>query len=236
MRTTYKKSIIIPAYNEEDRIERVLLRYAEYFSAQEIVVVCDGCTDNTPHIVRLVQDKFPNIKLLLFEQKLGKGGGLKKGFKIAEGGLIGFVDADDSILPEEMNKMFDLLGNYDVVIGSRRHEHSRILIKQSFPRRIASKVFNIFVSFLFGLSINDTQCGVKVFRKNALQSVLSSLKTNGFEFDVELLWRLNKNGYQIKEFPVTWKHSDGSTFSLSNAPRMLLALIKVKFNKKRGIY
>lgn len=127
--------------------------------------------------------------------------------------------------------MFDALSDADGVIASRRVKGSQILIKQSLKRRIASKSFNIIVRIIFGLHFKDTQCGAKVFRKEAIKDVLSELKTKGFEFDVELLWRLKKKGYKIIEFPITWKHSEGSTFSLSNAPKMFFSLLKVRIWK-----
>lgn len=127
--------------------------------------------------------------------------------------------------------MFDALSDADGVIASRRVKGSQILIKQSLKRRIASKSFNIIVRIIFGLHFKDTQCGAKVFRKEAIKDVLSELKTKGFEFDVELLWRLKKKGYKIIEFPITWKHSEGSTFGLSNAPKMFFSLLKVRIWK-----
>jgi len=223
-------SIIIPAYNEEKRIETTLLNYSNHFQDQEIIVVCDG-TDKTQNIVGKLSEKYPNIKLLRFEKKLGKGGGIIEGFKEANGDKIGFVDADESVTPDDVKRMFDYLPDVDGVIASRRLKDSRILIKQPTKRRIASRVFNIIVRLIFGLNLKDTQCGAKVFRKEAIKDVLSELKTKGFEFDVELLWRLKKKGYKVVEFPITWRHSEGSSFSLSNAPKMFFSLLKVRIWK-----
>jgi glycosyltransferase involved in cell wall biosynthesis len=172
--------------------------------------------------------KYPQIKLLNFEQKLGKGGAVIEGFKAVEGDRIGFVDADESVAPEDVARMLAALSDADGVIASRRLKNSRILVRQPFKRRLASRVFNIIVRVMFGLNFRDTQCGVKVFRKEAIKDVLPELKTRGFEFDVELLWRLKKSGYQVIEFPITWKHSSGSTFSLANAPGMFFSLLKVR--------
>ncbi len=223
-------SIIIPAYNEEKRIETILLNYSNHFQDQEIIVVCDG-TDKSQNIVGKLSEKYPNIKLLRFEKKLGKGGGIIEGFKEANGDKIGFVDADESVTPDDVKRMFDCLPDVDGVIASRRLKDSRILIKQPTKRRIASRVFNIIVRLIFSLNLKDTQCGAKVFRKEAIKDVLSELKTKGFEFDVELLWRLKKKGYKVVEFPITWRHSEGSSFSLSNAPKMFFSLLKVRIWK-----
>jgi len=227
---TMQISLVIPAYNEEDRIETALSNYYNPFQDQEIIIVCDG-TDNTRNIVGELSKKHPNIKLLIFEKRLGKGGAVIEGFKAAEGERIGFVDADGAVEPDDIKRMFDLLSQVDGVIASRRLKESKILVRQPLKRRIASKIFNILVRIIFGLNFKDTQCGAKVFRKEAIKNVSGELNTKGFEFDVELLWRLKKRGYKVIEFPITWKHSEGSGFSLSNAPKMFFSLLKVRLWK-----
>ena len=223
-------SLVIPAYNEEDRIDATLSNYSNHFEDQEIIVVCDG-SDNTQNIVRDLSKEHVNIKLLNFEKRLGKGGGVIEGFKAAKRDWIGFVDADESVEPDEVKKMFDLLSDYDGVIASRKLKESKILVKQPLKRQIASKAFNILIRIIFGLNFKDTQCGAKVFRKEAIKNVLAELNTKGFEFDVELLWRLKNKGYKVMEFPITWKHSDISCFSLSEAPKMFFSLLKVRLWK-----
>ena len=127
--------------------------------------------------------------------------------------------------------MFDLLSEVDVVIASRGLKKSKILVSPPLKRRIASKIFNIIlVRIIFGLDFKDTQCGAKVFKKEAIKNVLDELNTKGFEFDVELLWKLKKKGYKIIEFPITWKHCDGSSFRLSYALKMFFSLIKARFS------
>ena len=221
-------SIVIPAYNEEARIETVLLNYCNHFLNQEIIVVCNGCTDTTPNIVSGLCSKYSQIKFLCFKNKLGKGGAIIEGFKAAKGDKVGFVDADESVGPDDLRRMFDALSNADGVIASRRLKESRIVIKQPWKRRAGSKVFNIFVRIMFNLDFRDTQCGAKVFKKEAIKNILDSLTTKGFELDVELLWKLKNRGYKVIEFPATWKHSEGSTFHLYNAPKMILSLLKVR--------
>jgi glycosyltransferase involved in cell wall biosynthesis len=166
--------------------------------------------------------------MLHFEGKIGKGGAIITGFKVAKGSIIGFVDADESVEPEDVAKMCDMISNFDGVIASRRLRESKILVEQPLPRRIMSIGFNIVVKVLFGLNIKDTQCGAKVFKKEALISILDKLNTKGFEFDVELLWRLKKRHYKVLEFPITWKHSKGSRLGLWEAPGMFFSLLKVR--------
>ncbi len=221
-------SLIIPAYNEEQRIEPVLLHLCQYFKNQEIIVVCNGCVDGTQALVRRLSNDYPQIILLHFDHKIGKGAAIINGFKIAQGSIIGFVDADESVMPEDIAKMYESLSYCDGVIASRRLNESVILVKQSFQRRVASRVFNILVRVIFNLDFKDTQCGAKIFRKEAITNVLNELNTKGFEFDVELLWKLKKRNYKIREFPITWKHSENSRFSLKKTPGMFFSLIKVR--------
>ena len=224
-------SLVIPAYNEESRIESVVRNICDQFPKQEIIVVCNGCIDNTYNIVNALRIRYPQVTILNFPQKLGKGGAIIKGFKAANGESIGFADADDSVDPGDIRDMFTALNDADGVIASRRMSESIITVKQPILRRFSSRVFNIIVRALFGLNFRDTQCGVKVFQKEVIKDVLDSLSATGFEFDVELLWRLEKKGCRIVEFPVVWKHVEGSTFHLTNAPEMLLSLLKIRLSK-----
>jgi glycosyltransferase involved in cell wall biosynthesis len=221
-------SIVIPAYNEEARIESVIKNLCDHFQDQEIIAVCNGCTDNTNHLLNTLRSQYPQIQIINFSQKLGKGGAIIEGFKVAQGERIGFADADDSVEPSDIKKLFDELDNSDGVIASRRLSASKITSHQPIIRRFSSRVFNIIVRALFDLNFKDTQCGVKVFRKEVIKDVLDSLSTTGFEFDVELLWKLKNEGYRIVEFPVIWKHTEGSTFHLTDAPKMLLSLLRVR--------
>ena len=225
-----KISIVIPAYNEENRIKTVLSKYSNHFQDYEIIVVCDGI-DNTLNIVKEASERYPEIKLLNFKKRLGKGGAIIEGFKAAKGDRIGFVDADESVEPVDVKRMFDALSDVDGVIASRRLKDSKILVKPPLKRRFASMIFNIVVRIIFRFPFCDTQCGAKVFKKEVIKDILDELKTKGFEFDVELLWMLKKKGYKVVEFPITWKHSEGSSFSLSNAPKMFFSLLKVRLWK-----
>ena len=144
---------------------------------------------------------------------------------------ICFVDADESVSTDDLKGMFHALHDVDGVIASRRLAGSKILIKQPINRRLASKAFNIFVRMFFGLPFKDTQCGAKIFKIDAIFDILNDLKTSGFEIDVEILWRLKKGGYRIIEYPITWKHSDGSKFRLSHSSGMFISLLRTRFNR-----
>ncbi|VVB63577.1 Glycosyltransferase AglD [uncultured archaeon] len=223
-------SIIIPAYNESDRIKSVLVSYAAEFSGQEIIVVFDG-QDTTPDIVEDVADVYPDIRLLTFHKRLGKGGAIIEGFRAARGDKIGFVDADESVSPKDLKSMFETLGEVDGVIASRKLATSKIIVNQSLRRRLASKGFNMLVRTVFGLPFKDTQCGAKVFIRKAICDIIGELETSGFEIDVEILWRLKNKGYRVVESPITWSHSEGSKFKLCHSFAMFSSLIKLRFQK-----
>ena len=223
-------SIIMPAYNEADRIKAVLESYVAEFAGHELIVVCDGF-DNTRRIVEEAAKGCPDIRILDFQERLGKGGAIIEGFKAAQGRRIGFADADESVSPRDLKNMFEQLDKFDGVIASRRLPTSQITIQQPLKRRLASKGFNLLVRTLFGLSFKDTQCGAKVFRREAIRDILGELETKGFEIDVEILWRMKKKGYCVVERPITWSHSSGSKFKLSHAYGMFLSLLKIRFKR-----
>jgi len=229
-------SIVIPAYNEEYRITNVLNTYYRYFNKVyrdkfEIIVVCNGCTDRTPTIIKkLIKDGL-DISCIEFSQKLGKGGAIIEGFKESSGRYIGFIDADESVTPKDIKKLLDISKeeDYDGVIASRWVKDSRILIKQPFKRRVASRVFNILVRTMFKLNFNDTQCGAKIFKRDVIEEVLNKIKSKGFAFDVELLWNVMKKGYEVKEVGITWKHQEYSKFNFSDIPTMFWDMLKLRF-------
>lgn len=221
-------SIIIPAYNEESRIKSVVLGLSERMPGKEILVVCDG-VDGTRKIVSDISAEKPNIKVLNFNRRLGKGGAIIEGFRAAIGDRIGFVDADESVSSKDIDYMFNCLGRADGIIASRRLKASKILVPQPIERRLASRIFNIFVKSVFGLPFKDTQCGAKIFKREAIYSILNDLETKGFEIDVEILWRLKNKGYNIIEHPIVWRHSEGSKFSLEQSKNMLISLLNIRF-------
>lgn len=232
-----KLSLIIPAYNEEKRIADVVRSYSlhlsERYTDYEIIIVCDG-TDNTCMIVKKIMDDHPQVKLIEFGERQGKGGGIVHGFKESSGDIIAYVDSDKAVLPQEFDRLVHSINGYGCAIASRRVKGARILKDRPYMRRLPSMIFNRMVNILFNLNIKDTQCGAKVFRKEVIRHVLPQLRTKGFEFDVELLWRIKSSGYRIKEFPVTWQHDMHSTFSLRYSFPMFVSLIRTRFGKNPG--
>jgi len=228
-------SLIIPAYNEEERITQVLETFLNDIKKANaicnILVISDG-TDRTDQVVKEFAKKHKNVDVMKFKERLGKGGAIIKGFKSADSTYVGFVDCDDSV---SFQQVFTLLESIkkkraDGAIASRRIGGAIVSQKQPFMRRFPSKAFNLLVRLMFGLRFKDTQCGAKIFKTSAIKDILPQMKSKGFEFDVELLWRLTKKGYKIIEIPVVWKHSEGSKFSLKHAPSMFANLLSRRLN------
>jgi glycosyltransferase involved in cell wall biosynthesis len=221
-------SVIVPAYNEEKRIERTLQDYSDGLKASgrdfELIVVCDG-NDRTAGIAK------PYGKVLEFGHRLGKGGGVLEGFKAARGEVVGFTDADNSLKVDQFLRLLDEMDRNGAccVIADRKSKESMIMESQYLFRRFASEVFNFMLSrAIFGLRIRDSQCGGKVFKRAYIDRVAPSMVCMGFEFDVELLWRLKNAGCDIKEVPVVWKDDKASTFSFKYVPSMFFNLMKVR--------
>ncbi len=223
-------SLVIPAYNEERRIS-LFFDSINHFDG-ELIVVCDG-TDRTAGIVEEIASRRTDlsIRCLRFDHRLGKGGGVIAGLKVAKAPLVGYVDADGSTCMEEMIRLFSSLSGADGAIGSRWVDGSTLKVKQGFLRRIESRGFNLLIRLLFGLSFHDTQCGAKVFKKQAIDAVLPSMVSHGFEFDVELLWQLKEAGFHIEEIPIEWQNKGDSRVQKRDMLRMLAGLLRVRFGR-----
>jgi len=227
--------LLIPAYNEERRIEPVLRAYASYFERQyqgkfELLVVMNGCRDNTLGVVQRVAKEFPSIKWLEFKDPIGKGGALIEGLRAETAAeLIGYVDADGATPPHAFLDLINRIGGYDCVIGSRWLPGAVLHQEQSGKRQFASRVFHFIVQMLFWMNIRDTQCGAKVIRRAAVEKIHSSLRIADMAFDINLLYSLKRAGYRILEVPTEWTDQIGSKVVLgSTSLTMLLSAIRIR--------
>lgn len=228
-----KISLIIPAYNEDRRIGSTLSDYYNAFTGEEgfdvfeIIVEMDGCTDKTAEIVSEFSNYKDNVKFLEYDERLGKGGGLRRAFRAATGDIIGFTDADNSTKAKELIKLIRTLdlADVDVVVGQRYGGFNNIPL----VRRVFSRGFNLLVRLLFRLNIRDTQCGAKVFRKGVVKEVLSHLIIDDFAFDVNFLYSAKKLEFKIKEVEIEWEHNEGSRVKLfSTTIKMFISLLKLR--------
>ena len=227
--------LLIPAYNEEERIGPVLKQYAEHFTKEyagkfQMVVVLNGCVDDTIGVVRRVAADYPCINALEFPAPIGKGGALIEGLKLAPlADVIGYVDADGATAPRAFHDLVKRIGQADCVIGSRWLSDSILHQAQSGNRRFASRVFHHIVQALFRMNIRDTQCGAKVMRRSAVEKVHSSLRIADMAFDINLLYSLKKAGCTILEIPTEWTDKLGSKVSLGKTSFvMLLSAIRIR--------
>ena len=223
-------SLVIPAYNEENRIT-LLFDAIPHFEG-ELIVVCDG-TDGTADIIERIaaERRDLTIRCLRFDHRLGKGGGVMAGLKAAHASRVGYFDADGSTTIGEMMRLLSCLKESDCVIGSRWVPGSTLTVRQSFMRRIESRMFNLIIRTLFGLDFHDTQCGAKVFRKPVIDEILPLMHSTGFEFDVELLWILKKTGAGIREIPIEWQNKGDSRVRKRDMIRMLSGLLVLRFHQ-----
>jgi len=228
--------LLIPAYNEERRIEPVLRDYAQFFEKNysgkfQIVVVLNGCTDNTLGVVRRVAAEFPAVlRALEFREPIGKGGALIEGLKLAAfGDLIGYVDADGATPPRAYLDLVRHIGGADCVVGSRWLPDSVIHQSQTGNRRFASRGFHTIVQLLFRLNIHDTQCGAKVMKREAVEKIHSNLRIADMAFDINLLVSLKRAGYRIREVPTEWTDQAGSKVTLFRSSlTMFLSVVRIR--------
>ena len=228
--------LLIPAYNEERRIEPVLRDYAQFFGKNysgkfQIVIVLNGCTDNTLGVVRRVAAEFPAVlRALEFKEPIGKGGALIEGLKLASfGDLIGYVDADGATTPRAFLDLVRHIGDADCVVGSRWLPDSVIHQSQTGDRRFASRVFHTIVQLFFRLNIHDTQCGAKVMKREAVEKIHSNLRIADMAFDINLLVSLKRAGFRIREVPTEWTDKAGSKVHLFRSSlTMFLSVVRIR--------
>src|SRR5271155_1623202 len=238
-------SIIIPAYNEGQRLGRGLSRIREYFTGQpvgiagiEIIVVDDGSTDDTAQIAQQWARDIPSLRLVSNGKNRGKGFSVRHGMLEARGRVALFTDADLSSPIEESEKLLAAIraGN-DVAIGSRALDRSMISVRPSPSRELAGIIFNGFVRIFTRLRYHDTQCGFKAFVRAKSQVVFEQQRIEGFGFDPEILFLAARHGLQGIEVPVSWAHDPATkVHMLRDSLQMFADLIYIRWNWLCGRY
>ena len=206
-----KVSVVIPTYNERGNIERLVAEIFGIFDKGRIdgsvIVVDDNSPDGTADAVEGLKREFP-ITLIQRQEKGGIGSAYISGFGKALGQgaeVIMEMDADFSHSPEEIPNFVKEMKNSDVVIGSRYIKDGGIE-NWNFIRRIISKGGNLVARILLGIDINDITTGYRAYRREALEGMeLSSIKSNGYAFQAEMLFRARGRGFRIKEMPITFR-------------------------------
>lgn len=229
--------LLIPAYNEEPRIEPVLREFAEYFQENyegkfQLIVVLNGCRDNTLGVVQKVAKDFASISALEFKDPIGKGGALIEGLKLAPlADLVGYVDADGASPPRAFHALMKHLDRADCVIGSRWLPGAVLHQAQTRLRKFTSRTFHLVVEILFLMNIKDTQCPCKVMRRECVEKIHPALRIADMAFDVNLVVALRKAGFRVLEVPTEWTDKVGSkvtTSLLRTSLTMFLSVVRIR--------
>lgn len=236
-----KLSIIIPAYNEEKKIEKDILLADKFISQQslsgEIIVVDDGSSDATFQKANDVTEKIvTQLTVIKNEKNWGKGYAVKRGMLAAQSEYIAYCDAGATVPLGNLLTGLNLLmtDECDIAHGSRTLPGSVIKVSQEKDRKFSSSVIRFLVTKFLGVPeyLTDTQCGFKIYKADAAKKLFGMLKTNGFMFEIENILRARKHGFRIKEFPVEWSCDRDSRITLLRTPwKVLLDLVRIKLMK-----
>jgi glycosyltransferase involved in cell wall biosynthesis len=227
-------TLVVPTFNEADRLTHGLDRLrgaaaegAVDLDATELLLVDDGSGDETRATARRLADQFPNARVVTFPRNQGKGAAVRAGILSATGDKVAFADADMAIDPSLLPSLLEALDRVPVAVGSRAvHGHVDYGTRL---RTDAGRAFNLAVRALGGVHLADTQCGFKGFRRGPALLLALLQTTQGYAFDVELLWLANRLGLDIEVVPVTWLDVPGSSVRVvRDSARMLLDLVAAR--------
>jgi glycosyltransferase involved in cell wall biosynthesis len=232
-------SIVVPAYNEAGRIRDTLEKLCQFKALTpysiELIVVDDGCTDSTVETV----SEFPDVRLVRNDRNHGKGFTVRHGVLEARGELILVTDVDLSAPIEEVDKLLSAMqsSDADAAIGSRALRRELIGIHQPLFREMAGRFFNLLVRVFTGLRLHDTQCGFKLFKRTTTRRAFERMRVEGFGFDPELLFLIERGGGRIVEVPVRWNDNPATRVRfLRDSTRMFLDLIAIRWRSFLGRY
>ena len=233
-------SVVVPAFNEEKSLESSLQRIIDFLEKNlekyEIIVIDDGSKDSTPEIAQ--KFKSNNVRLIQNPQNMGKGFSVKLGMINAKYDPVLFIDADLATPIEETTKFIEAIQEgYDVVIASRNIEGAKITVEQPKYRQVLGKAFPMIVKGMILDEIKDTQCGFKMFKKDAARKIFPRQTVKRWAFDVEVLYIAKQLNFKIKELPVKWMDKGNSKLSpIKDSARMLNEVFKIKYNDWKGEY
>lgn len=235
-------SVVIPAFNEEARLEPTIRDTLAHFRERgrrvEVIVVDDGSLDRTSELVNRLAASNDELRLIRLAANRGKGYAVRTGVVNARGRLILFADADGATPIAEIARLEAALGTgADLAIGSRALRGEGVRIAAKVYRRLMGRLFHQLVRLLTVNGIRDTQCGFKLFRAEVGHDLFSRMRMNGFSFDVEVLLMAQRQGYRIAEVPVNWEHQPGSRVNLVlDSLRMARDLFIIRAHALRGDY
>ncbi len=238
-------SIVIPAYNESERIRTPLAKILDYVGSAdtsiEVIVVDDGSSDDTADVAKKAFADAPEVRseVIRYGQNRGKGFAIKTGLLAANADIALFTDADLSTPIEEMSNLTDPIkkDRFDLTFGSRALDRSLIGTHQPWVREQGGRAVNFMIRKMSGLSFSDTQCGFKAFNMSKFRPLLDVMTVDRFGFDIEFLFVANYHGLRLAEIPVRWNDVAGSKVSaVRDTRRMFSELLQIRRNAKHGIY
>jgi glycosyltransferase involved in cell wall biosynthesis len=234
-------SVVIPAYKEEKRINKILSAIVEYQTKHdfeiEVIVVLDGTPDDTLTAALNFQNKLQGLKVINRKENRGKGYSVKEGMLKSSGKYRLFADSDNSTPFDQVDKLLDFMKKYDIVIGSRYVEGGGQKKRQPLVRIIGSRILNLFIRTLAVRGIKDTQCGFKLFKDTAAREIFKRQTIERWSFDIEILAIARQLSYNIAEVPVIWNDDPHSTVSpIKDGLKMIAASWEIRKNVLRGIY
>ncbi len=228
-------SIVMPAYNEGARIAPTLREYLEQFgrvygTAFEVVVVLNGCRDDTRKVVEQVAQGSRSVRIIEFTQPLGKGGAIWEGLAVAHGSKLAFVDADNMVRAPEAEKLVRALDTHDVAIANRFTGVEEGGSSQPPLRKLISLGSRLWVRLFLGLPFEDTQCGAKAFRAVAWRHIAPEIHERSWAFDLDVLAHVHRLDLSVAEVPVRWRHvTEGSKVRpWVDVPRTLIATLGIR--------
>lgn len=222
-------SLVLPAYNEGDTIEEVVERVDRVIRGTgveyELIVVDDGSVDDTQRKAVNCANNNRHMKVIGYRKNMGKGCAIKAGFEYATGDIVVFMDSDLDIEPSQVSRYIEALKYGDVIIASKWHPKSSV--EMPLMRKFLSHTYNALVRLLIGITVRDTQTGLKAVRRNPLERVFSKLAVKRYAFDAELLAVANLYGLKVVELPVNIQMR--GSFNLKDVGRMLIDLLGITY-------
>lgn len=233
-------SIVIPVYNEENRIEKGLSKIFNYLDKQkyswEIILVDDGSFDSTVDLTKHLLKDRKNGRLLK-SKHLGKGGAIKKGVLNAQGKWLIFMDIDLATPIEELEKFWKLKEKYDILIGSRKMKGAKVIVHQPKFREFGGKVFTFLTNLLVTKNISDVTCGFKFYKTEVAKKLFTLSKLYDWSFDAEILFLARKGEFSVKEIPVEWRDDPHTKVNLfRDTIDAFIGLLKIRFFDIIGHY
>jgi dolichyl-phosphate beta-glucosyltransferase len=233
-------SVVIPAYNEAERLPAYLREVVSYFDGRgepyEVIVVDDGSADETAARVLEARAAHPEVTLLRLPENRGKGFAVRAGMLAARGELRLMADADGATPIAEVKRLETAVqGGADLAVGSRALHDPSVRREVLLHRKVSGEIFNLFARCMGVGGVTDTQCGFKLFQGAVARTIFDEVRTDGFGFDVELLLLARRHGYRVVEVAINWADQPGSKVDvLRDGPRMLGQIFRARLRLGRG--